>query len=59
MQVGLSILRVVKVDNNVDRQDVNTAREQICANETSRLTILEIVVDSKQKKVRPDPIEYG
>lgn len=45
MQVGLSIFGIVKVDDNVDRQNINTAREQIGTYETSRLSSLEVVVD--------------
>lgn len=45
MQVSLSIFRVVKVDHNIDRKDVNTARKQICAHQAPSLSILEVVVN--------------
>ena len=46
MQVGLREAREVKVDDDVDRQDVDTTSEDVCANKASRLTSLEVVIDS-------------
>jgi hypothetical protein len=46
VQVGLSILGEVKVNDYIDRQDVDTSCEDICAHQASRLSILEIVVNS-------------
>lgn len=45
VQVGLRILRVVKVHHDVDRENIDAAREQIGTHEAASLTILEVVVD--------------
>ena len=49
MQVGLCIARVVKVNNHIHRHDVDTASEQLSAHQTTRITVLEIVVNSTSK----------
>ena len=45
MQVGLSELGEVKVDDNIDRDDIDSTSEQVCADETACLTIFEVVED--------------
>lgn len=46
MQIGLSIPWEVKVDYNIHRQYIDTSCENICADQTTCLTIFEIVIDS-------------
>lgn len=43
MQIRLCILGEVKVDNNVDRLDIDTSRQQIRANEIAAHAIAEVV----------------
>jgi len=43
MQVGLSILRKIKVDDNVHGLNIDTAGEEIRANQIARYAVSEIV----------------
>ena len=45
MQIGFSILREIKVDDNVHSLNIDTAGEKIRANEIARNPISEIVED--------------
>jgi hypothetical protein len=45
VEVGLSELGEVKVYDNVDRDDINSTSEQVCADETACLTVFEVVED--------------
>ena len=46
VQVGLCKLGKVEVDNDVDRDDIDTASEQIGADQAAGVSILEVVEDS-------------
>ena len=46
MEIGLSILREVKVDNDVDSLDINTTSEEIRADKVSTDTIAEVMEDT-------------
>ena len=46
MQVGLGHLGEVEVDDNVDGLDVDTAGEQVRADQVTASTVAEIVEDS-------------
>ena len=46
MQVGIRLTREIKVDDNVDGDDVDTAREDIRGDQATSLTSLEVVEDS-------------
>lgn len=48
MQVGLCSDGVIKINDNVDRQDVNTSGEDVRAHQTSGLSIFEVVEDPTQ-----------
>ena len=48
MQVGIRLTREIKVDDNVDGDDVDTAREDIRGDQATSLTSLEVVEDSVQ-----------
>ena len=43
MQVGIRLTREIKVDDNVDGDDVDTAREDIRRDQATSLTSLEVV----------------
>ena len=43
VQVGLSVAREVKVDDNVHRLDINTTSQQIGADQISAVSLAEIV----------------
>jgi hypothetical protein len=45
MEVGLCVLGVVEINDHVHGENVNTASEQISANEAAGLTIFELVVN--------------
>lgn len=45
VEVCLRVLREVKVDDHIDRHNVDTAREQVCADQASCLSTLEVVID--------------
>lgn len=47
MQICLSIPWEIEVDNDIDRQDIDTSSENICAYQTTGFTIFEIMIDSK------------
>lgn len=49
MQVGLSVLGEVEVDDNVHSLNINTSCKDICAHKTSSLTILEVMENSINK----------
>ena len=51
VQVGLSISREVKVDDDVDGKNVNSSRKNVSADEASGLTVLVVVVDSRKLKI--------
>ena len=46
MQVSLGEAREVKVNDDVDGQDVDTTSKNVSAHETSSLTSLEVVINS-------------
>lgn len=46
MQIGLGHFREVEVNNHVDSLDVNTASEQVRADQVTTSTIAEVVEDS-------------
>jgi hypothetical protein len=46
MQVGLSILREVEVDNDINRNDIDTTCEQVRAHKTASFSVLEVVENS-------------
>lgn len=46
------MLREVEVDNNVHSLDVDTSGEQVSADKASGLSVFEVVVNSKQIKVK-------
>jgi len=46
MQVSVTIAWEVEVDNNIDRHDINTSREQICTYETTGLSLFEVMENS-------------
>ena len=46
MQVGIRLTREIKVDDNVDGDDVDTAREDIRGDQATSLTSLKVVEDS-------------
>lgn len=48
MEVGLCSDGVVKINDNVDSQDVNTSGEDVRAHQTSSLSIFEVVEDPTQ-----------
>ncbi len=50
MQVGLSVPREIEVDHDINRKDVDTTGEDVGTNQASRLSIFEVMVDSKQKE---------
>ena len=52
MQVSLGEAREVKVNDDVDRQDVDTTSKNVSAHETSGLTSLEVVINSLTIVVR-------
>jgi len=52
VEVGLSVLREIEVDHDVDRDDVDSAREQVSADEASSLSILEVMEN-------PIPVSLG
>ena len=43
VEVGLRVLREVKVDDHVDRLDVNAARKEVGADQVSALAVAEVV----------------
>lgn len=45
MQIRLGVVREIEIDDDVDRQDVNTSRKNVCADETASLPILEIMIN--------------
>lgn len=45
MKIGLSITRKIKVYDDVDGEDIDTSCEDVRADEATRLTILEIMID--------------
>ena len=49
MQVGVGLAWEVEVDNDVDRDDVDTASEHIRRNEAASLTSLEVMENSRHK----------
>lgn len=52
MEVGLGVLGVVEVDDDVDGEDVDTTSEQISAHQAASLAILELVINSTPGKER-------
>jgi len=46
MEIGLSVLGEVKVDNNIDSLDIDTTSQQIAANEVTTGSIAEVVEDT-------------
>ena len=48
MQVGIGLAREIKVDDNVDGDDVDTTRKDIRGDQATSLTSLEVVEDSVQ-----------
>ena len=50
VEVGLGVPWEVKVDDDIDRKDVDTTGEDVCADEASCFTIFEVVVDPERKK---------
>ena len=46
VQVGLCIPREVKVDDDVDRENIDSTSKNVSADEASGLTILIVMVDS-------------
>jgi hypothetical protein len=48
MQVGVRVLREVEVDDNIHSLDVNTSGEQVSADKTPCLSILEVMIDPIQ-----------
>ena len=46
MQVGLCVPWEVKVDDDIDRKNIDTTSEDIGTNQAPCLTIFEIMVDS-------------
>ena len=46
MQIGFRELGEVKVDNNIDRNDIDSTSEQISAHQASCVSILEVVINS-------------
>ena len=49
MEVGIRLAWEVKVDDYIDRDDVDTASEDIRRDEATRLTTLEVMEDAIQK----------
>ena len=49
VEVGLSVLGEIKVDDNVDSLDVDTSGEDVCAHQASGFTIFEVVENPKIK----------
>ena len=45
VKVSLRILREVKVDDHIDGHNVDTASEQVCADQAPGLSTLEVVID--------------
>ena len=45
MQVGVRRPREVEIDDHIDRQNVDTSREEIRADETPGLSIAEVMVN--------------
>ena len=50
MQVGVRRTREIKVDDHIDRFNINTSGEEICAHQTSCLSIAEVMIDSESKQ---------
>ena len=50
MQVSLCSDGVIKINDNVDGQDVNTSGKDVRAHQTSGLSIFEVVEDPKQSE---------
>jgi hypothetical protein len=46
VQVGLSVLREVEVDDHIDRNDIDTTSEQVSAYQTASFSVLEVMENS-------------
>ena len=49
VEVGLSVPWEVEVDDDIDRKDVDSTGEDVCADEASCFSVLEVVVDPVRK----------
>jgi len=47
MQVGLSVLREIKVDDNIHGLNINTSRKDVCTHQAPRFTVFEIMENPK------------
>ena len=51
MQVGFGISWEIKIDDNINWEDINTSGKNICADQTSCFSIFVVMIDSwKQNK---------
>tara|TARA_B110001450_G_C17634031_1_gene486425 strand:+ start:181 stop:465 length:285 start_codon:yes stop_codon:yes gene_type:complete len=50
MQVSLSVPREIEVDDHIHRKNIDTTSKNICANQASGLSILEVMINSKYHK---------
>jgi hypothetical protein len=48
VQVGLSIPWEVKVDDDVDRHDIDTTGKDVCADKASCFTVFEVVINPER-----------
>ena len=46
VKIGLRVPREVEVDDHVHRHDINTTGEKVGANQATRLSVLEVVIDA-------------
>lgn len=46
MQISLAVLREIKVDHHIDSLDIDTAREEVRADEVAANAITEVVEDT-------------
>ena len=46
VQICLGETRKVKVDDDIDRLDINTSSKDVCTDKTSRFPILEVMINS-------------
>ena len=54
VQVGVTVAREVKVDDHIDCHDIDTTGEQVCADQTTCLSSLEVMENSthRQRQMR-------
>lgn len=59
MQVGLCVPWEIKVDDDVDRKNINTTSKDVCADQTSGLSIFEVMVDSIKTRINLNLMSFN